>query len=112
MELLSEAEGVKSRLLASSGGGFTGGVVPVPVPVPTPVVPVAVEAADATAATPTWLLLSRESNGFTGLLLLTDFSLSPVPLESSDLAIFCKVRQAFSGWIHFNQLQEQICMHK
>jgi len=103
-ELLSEAEGVKSRLLASSVGGFTGGVVPVtvpvpvPVPVPAPVADAVVEVEDATAATPTWpTWLSRESSGLTGLLLLTDFSLSPIPLESSDLTIFCKVRQAFSG---------------
>lgn len=88
-ELLSDAEGVRSRLFDRNVGGFTVAVVPVPVPAPAPVADV-VEVVDDVVATPTWLLvlqLSRESNGLTGLLLLTDFSLSPVPLESSDLTI-------------------------
>lgn len=92
--LVSEAEGVSSRLPASRLGCFkVDGAAP------------ADEVEEVIPPPAAWLLLlllSRESTGLTGLLLLTDFSLSAPTLESSDLTIFCNVGQAFNECKHFN----------
>lgn len=84
-------DGVRSFLLANKLGGFNGALdedVDV--------------AEEEVVEELVMLLLSSDSNGFTGLLLFTDFSLRDAAddEESSDLAIFCKVGQGISQYVN------------